>query len=103
MIIPKIGINDNIRATTCACVGIILMNFVFLINNISITIRNTCTINSMDVNVMTIYGFYLPIKFLLMYSLLMTHAGSAGVPNNFPALMHLSDGTISYILNIPRS
>ncbi len=49
--IPKIGINDNIRASTCACVGIILMNIVFLINNISVTIRNTCTINIMDVNV----------------------------------------------------
>lgn len=100
---PKIGIKDNIRASICACIGIILMNFVFLINNISDTIRNTCTMNSVDMNVMMIYGFYLPIKFLLMYSLFMTHAGSAGVPNNLPALMHLSDGTISYILNIPRS
>lgn len=99
---PQIGINDNIRVIAFACIGIALMNFVFLPNNISDTIRNTCTIISVDMNVV-ICGFYLPIKFLLMYSLLMTHAGSAGVPNNFPALMHLSDGTISYILNIPRS
>lgn len=99
---PQIGINDNIRVIAFACIGIALMNFVFLPNNISDAISNTCTIISVDMNVV-IYVFYLPIIFLLMYSFLTIHAGSSAVPNNSPTSMHLSDGTISYILNIPMS